>query len=74
MSTPITWRQIDTFWDGNVDKNNMDSNYARKVMRNGHLVSAKFKRSTNEAKQKTFDLVMKHFCAEWSDNAIPILK
>jgi hypothetical protein len=63
-SSLITWRQIDTFWSGDVDKNNVGSGFARKEMRNGQLVPAKFKRSTNEAKRKTFDLVRKHFRAE----------
>ena len=52
----------------------MGSNSVRKVMRNGQLVPAKLKRSTNDTKRKTFDLIRKHFGAEWGDNAIPILK
>ncbi len=34
----------------------------------------KLNRSTNDSKRKTFALIRKHFGAEWSDNAVPILK
>ena len=54
---------------------NMGSSSVRKVMRKGQLVPAKFKRSTNDAKRKTFDNIRKHFGTEWDDdNAVPILK
>ncbi len=42
-------------------------------MRTGHLVPAKLKRSTNDSKRKTFDLIRKHFGAEWDDNAVMVL-
>ena len=42
--TPISWRQIDTFWAGDVDKHEMGSNAVRKVMKDGQLAAAKYKR------------------------------
>ena len=52
----------------------MGTNLVRKVMRNGQLVPAKFKRSTNDSKLNTLDLIRKHFVADWEDNAISVLK
>ena len=53
--TPITWKQIDTFWAGDVDKHEMGSNAVRKVMKDGQLVAAKYKRTTRAAKRTTFN-------------------
>jgi hypothetical protein len=56
-NTPITWRQIDTFWAGGVDKYEMGSNAVRKVMKDGQLVAAKYKRTTRAAKRRTFNQI-----------------
>jgi hypothetical protein len=34
-STPIIWRQIDTFWAGDSDRHEMGSNAVQKVMKDG---------------------------------------
>ena len=34
----------------------------------------KFKRSTNDAKRKTFDHIRKYFGGEWDDDAVSVLK
>ena len=73
-NTPVSWLQIDTFWTSDPDKNNMGSGSVRKQRRSGKDVAAKFKPKTNDAKRKTFDLIRKHFGAEWDDNAVPVLK
>ena len=73
-NTPISWRQIDTFWAGDVDKHEMGSNAVRKVMKDGELVAAKYKRSTRAAKRTTFNQIRTHYKASWDDNAIPVMK
>jgi hypothetical protein len=52
----------------------MGSVSVRKQRRNGKEVAAKFNPKTNDARWKTFDLIRKHFGAEWDDNAVPVLK
>ena len=42
--TPITWEQTDTLWAGDIDKHEMGSNAVRKVMVDGKLVPAKYKK------------------------------
>ena len=72
--TPITWRQFDTLWAGDVDKHEMGSNAVRKVMKDGQLVGAKYKRTTRAAKRPTFIHIRTHFKASWDDNAVLVLK
>ena len=71
---PISWRQIDSFWQSDPDKSSMGSHAVRMVIRNGQTVAIKFNKRTDENKRKTFDEIMQHFGAGWDDNAVPILK
>ena len=41
--TPITWRQIHTFWAGDLDRRHPGSNRVMKVTRDGVLVPFKYK-------------------------------
>jgi hypothetical protein len=74
-NTPITWRQINTFWSQNLDKRVSGSNAVLKVMRNGELVPMKLKDSTKNAHQLTIKrLVTDCSKQDLYDNAIPILR
>jgi len=44
--TPITWRQIHTFWSGDLDRRHPGSNRVMKLMRDGVLLPLKYKLST----------------------------
>jgi hypothetical protein len=52
-NTPITWTQIDTFWSAGVQKHNMGSNSARKVMRDGQLVAEGYSKGYLDAVRRT---------------------
>ncbi len=71
---PISWRQIDSFWQSDPDKNNMGSNAVQIVIRNGLPVAAKFNKKTSDSKRTTLDNIKQHFGAGWNDNAVLILK
>jgi hypothetical protein len=74
-NTPITWREIYTFWSGDLDKRVPGSNAVLKKRRNGQDVPIKLKDSTKEAHQRTFKRLMTDFAKQdWDDNAIPILR
>ena len=72
--TPITWEQTDTLWAGDIDKHEMGSNAVRKVMVDGKLVPAKYKKSSRNAARLTFRKIREHFNAVWKDNLVPVLR
>ena len=74
-NTPITWRQINTFWSQDLDKRVSGSNAVLKVMKNGELVPMKLKDSTKNAHQLTIKrLVTDCSKQDLYVNAIPILR
>ena len=74
-NTPITWRQINTFWSQDLDKRVSGSNAVLNVMKNIQLVPMKLKTSTKGAHQATFRRLMTDLAKhDWDDNAIPILR
>jgi len=59
--TPITLRQIHTFWSGDLDRRHPGSNRVMKVMRDGVLFPLKYKLSRKQTAQRTFDKIRSHF-------------
>jgi hypothetical protein len=53
-NTPITSAQIDTFWSADVQKHNMGSNSARKLMRDGELVAEGYSKGYLDAVRRTY--------------------
>jgi hypothetical protein len=73
--TPITWRQINTFWSGEFDKRIPGSNAVLKIMRNGVYVHVKLKKQTKDFHKRNFELVRTQEAKQdFDDNAIPTLK
>jgi hypothetical protein len=74
-STPITWAQIDTFWSGDVEKHNMGSTSARKVIQDGRLVAETYSKVYLDDVRRTFRQICTEFAkADPDDNAVPVLR
>jgi hypothetical protein len=75
FNTPITWRQIDTFWAGDIEKHTMGSNAKMKIMKDGELVAAKYKPRYTKQVRATFRTIREEFANQkLDDNAVPTLK
>ena len=75
FNTPITWRQIETFWTGNIEKHTMGSNAKMPIMKDGELVGAKYKPGYTKQVRATFRMIREEFAnKELDDNAVPTLK
>jgi len=73
--TPITWAQIETFWSGEVEKHNMGTSSARKIMRDGKLVAETYSKVYLDDVRRTFRQIRTEFAkADPGDNAVPVLR
>jgi len=67
FNTPITWRQIETFWGGDIEKHTMGSN--------AKMYGAKYSPKYTIQIRATFRMIREEFASQkLDDNAVPILK